>query len=251
LHHPGTSDLITRNEKDCFIYYCFYRRRTRSVPSHNQAARAERKCISVMVKKNSMTSVICTLSLFSKQVSQHPSKNDSLASMHIAESYWFVKNYDSSLAYYRSYEKKYGANNVSRQRIAELSANQKNYSEAAAIYKKLAAEGPNKPNGILAERLKGFCRYKTFLYRFARLQCASFKTQYQTTGFQSAVLCPNGMVFVSNRYTKKSSEKEFGWDGLPFSNIYWVKDTDRPLYNRYRARLFITRAQYEQHQTNG
>jgi hypothetical protein len=34
-----------------------------------------------------------------------------------------------------------------------------------------------------------------------------------------------GMVFVSNRYSKKTSEKEFGWDGLPFANIYWVKDT--------------------------
>jgi outer membrane protein OmpA-like peptidoglycan-associated protein/tetratricopeptide (TPR) repeat protein len=161
---------------------------------------------------------------FLKTSLQHPSKNDSLASMHIAESYWFVKNYDSSLAYYRSYEKKHGANNVSRQRIAELSANQKNYSEAAAIYKKLAAEGPNKPNGILAERLKGFSDTKPFYTDSLDYNVHLLKLNTKQQDF-SPQYYANGMVFVSNRYTKKSSEKEFGWDGLPFSNIYWVKDT--------------------------
>jgi outer membrane protein OmpA-like peptidoglycan-associated protein/tetratricopeptide (TPR) repeat protein len=161
---------------------------------------------------------------FLKTSLQHPSKNDSLASMHIAESYWYVKNYDSALAYYRSYEKKYGGNHISRQRIAELSANQKNYSEAASIYKKLAAEGLNKPNGILAERLKGFTDTKQFYIDSLDYSVRLLKLNTKQQDF-SPQYYGGGMVFVSNRYTKKTSEKEFGWDGLPFANIYWVKDT--------------------------
>lgn len=154
----------------------------------------------------------------------HPSKNDSTASMHIAEAYWYVKNYDSALAYYRAYEKKHGANNVSRQRIAELSANQKNYSEAASIYKKLAADAPNKTNGIIQERLKGFSDTKPFY-----TDSLDYKVRLLNLNTQQQDFSPQyygaGMVFVSNRYTRKSGEKEFAWDGLPFANIYWVKDT--------------------------
>lgn len=161
---------------------------------------------------------------FLKTSLEHPGKNDSIAGMHLAEAYWYVKNYDSALAYYRLFEKKHGANSVSRQRIAELSANLKNYSEAASIYKKLAAEGANKTNGILQERLKGFADTKPF-YKDSldfTIRLLHLNTQQQDFSPQ---YYGAGMVFVSNRYTRKSGEKEFGWDGLPFANIYWVKDT--------------------------
>lgn len=44
---------------------------------------------------------------FYKTSLKNPGKNDSLAHLHIAESYWYVRNYDSALYYYRSFENKF------------------------------------------------------------------------------------------------------------------------------------------------
>jgi outer membrane protein OmpA-like peptidoglycan-associated protein len=161
---------------------------------------------------------------FYKTSLKYPSKNDSVASLHIAESYWHIKNYDSALAYYRSYENKYGPLFSSRQHIAELSANHKQYTEAATIYKKLTTELPVRNAALLTERLKGFSNTPSFLrdsldYTIRLLKVNTKQQDFSPQYFQ------RGMVFVSNRYSKKTSEKEFGWDGLPFANIYWVKDT--------------------------
>jgi outer membrane protein OmpA-like peptidoglycan-associated protein len=155
---------------------------------------------------------------------KYSGKNDSLASLHIAESYWHVKNYDSALAYYQLHERKYGTTFSTRQHIAELSANLKQYPEASSIYKKLATDSSKKTDKLLAERLKGFTDTQTFLrdsldYSIHLLNLNTAQQDFSPQFFQ------RGMVFVSNRYSKKSTEKEFGWDGLPFANIYWIKDT--------------------------
>jgi outer membrane protein OmpA-like peptidoglycan-associated protein len=154
----------------------------------------------------------------------HPSNNDSTASLHIAESYWYVKNYDSALLYYQLFEHKYGQNFSSRQHVAELSANHKHYPMASAIYQKLVKDIPAKTDKLLAERYKGFSNTQPFLrdsldYSVRLLNLNTKQQDFSPQYFQ------RGMVFVSNRYSKKTSEKEFGWDGLPFANIYWVKDT--------------------------
>jgi hypothetical protein len=78
---------------------------------------------------------------FLKTSLQHPSKNDSLASMHIAESYWYVKNYDSSLAYYRSYERNMAATMFQGNASLNYLPTRKIIRKQQAIYKKLAAEG--------------------------------------------------------------------------------------------------------------
>jgi outer membrane protein OmpA-like peptidoglycan-associated protein len=161
---------------------------------------------------------------FYKTSLQHPSKNDSMANLHIAESYWYVKNYDSALMYYQLYENKYGQTFSSRQHVAELSANHKQYPQASAIYQKLAKELPVRTDKLLAERYKGFSNTQPFLrdsldYSVRLLNLNTKQQDFSPQYFQ------RGMVFVSNRYSKKTSEKEFGWDGLPFANIYWVKDT--------------------------
>lgn len=153
---------------------------------------------------------------------QHPGKYDSLASIHIAESYWYTKNYDSALQAFQSYEKKYGTTPHTRQRIAELLANQGKYSEAAAIYKNLA--NGTKSNSLPSERLKGFADTKPFY-----ADSLDFKVRLLTLNTRQQDFSPQyysrGMVFVSNRFNRKSGEREFGWDGLPFANIYRVKDT--------------------------
>ncbi|MES2374118.1 MAG: OmpA family protein [Bacteroidota bacterium] len=161
---------------------------------------------------------------FFKTILEHPGKNDSMATLHIAESYWYVKNYDSALLYYELYEKKFGPVFSSRQRIAELSANLKQYPQASAIYQKLTKEPRAKADKLLAERYKGFSNTTPFLrdslnYTVRLLNLNTKQQDFSPQFFQ------RGMVFVSNRYSKKVIEKEFGWDGLPFANIYWVKDT--------------------------
>ncbi len=161
---------------------------------------------------------------FYKASLKHPGKNDSLASLHIAEAYRRVKNYDSALHYYQLYESRYGSLISTRQYIAELSANKKQYAEASAIYKKLTVELPLRSDKLLAERLKGFSETGSFLrdsldYSVHLLKLNTEQQDFSPQYFQ------RGMVFVSNRYSKKTAEKEFGWDGLPFANIYWIKDT--------------------------
>ena len=151
-------------------------------------------------------------------------KFDSLASLHIAESYWYTKNYDSALLYYQSYEKKHGPLFSTSQHIAELLANQKEYDAAAKLYKKLAGEIPARNVHLLAERYKGFSNTIPFLRDSLDYTVRLLNLNTQQQDF-SPQYYQQGMVFISNRYTKKSSEKEFGWDGLPFASIYRVRDT--------------------------
>jgi outer membrane protein OmpA-like peptidoglycan-associated protein/tetratricopeptide (TPR) repeat protein len=150
--------------------------------------------------------------------------NDSLAYLHIAESYWYVRNYDSALVYYQKFESKFGPLYSTSQRIAELLANHGKYKEATDIYRKLVKEIPVRNGELAAERLKGFSNPKPFLsdsldYTIRLLNLNTKQQDFSPQYYQ------RGMVFVSNRYTKKTSEREFGWDGFPFANIYWVKDT--------------------------
>lgn len=161
---------------------------------------------------------------FYKTSLKNPGKNDSLAHLHIAESYWYVRNYDSALYYYRAFENKFAPLFSTRQRIAELLANQKQYKEAEKIYRQLLRELPARNTTLLTERTKGFADPIPFLrdsldYTIRLLKLNTTQQDFSPQYYQ------RGMVFVSNRYSSKTSEKEFGWDGLPFASIYWVKDT--------------------------
>jgi len=155
---------------------------------------------------------------------KHENIHDSLACLHLAESYWRVRNYDSALVYYQLYESKFGSLFSAKQHIAELSATHKQYETASNIYKSLIKEIPAGVGKQLAERLKGFSNIEPFLrdsldYSIHLLKLNTNQQDFSPQYFQS------GMVFVSNRYPKPVVAREFGWDGLPFANIYWVKDT--------------------------
>lgn len=161
---------------------------------------------------------------FYKTSLKNPGKNDSLAHLHIAECYWYVRNYDSALYYYRAFENKFASLFSTRQRIAELLANKRQYKEAETIYRQLLRELPARNTTLLAERTKGFAEPIAFLrdsldYTTRLLKLNTTQQDFSPQYYQ------RGMVFVSNRYSSKKAEKEFGWDGLPFASIYWVKDT--------------------------
>lgn len=163
------------------------------------------------------------LAFFSTSL-RYATKHDSLLLLHMADSYWYIKNYDSALLFYQKFEAAYGSIYSSDQRIAELLATVKNYPEATAKYKKVIEKFPTKNSKQLTERLKGFSNpmpmLKDSLNYAIRLLNLNTKQQDFSPYFYQ-----QGIVFVSSRYAKTVSEKEFGWDGLPFSGIYWVQDT--------------------------
>lgn len=151
-------------------------------------------------------------------------KNDSLAKLHIADSYWHIKQYDSALRYYEQFEEKYGRIFSSGQRLAELFATFGRYDRATAIYRQLIKEIPSRVDRTIRARLSGFAAPALFLrdslsYTVQLLNLNTGEQDFSPQYFQ------HGIVFVSNRYSKKTAEKEFGWDGLPFASIYRVQDT--------------------------
>ncbi len=150
--------------------------------------------------------------------------NDSIALLHLAECYWRIKNYDSATVYYRQYESRYPPLFITQQRLAELSATHGMYGQAATVYRQLMTAVPLRSDKMISERWKGFSNTIPFLrdsldYSIHLLKLNTRQQDFSPQFFQS------GMVFVSNRYAKRVSEREFGWDGLPYANIYWVKDT--------------------------
>lgn len=161
---------------------------------------------------------------FYKSSLKHENVHDSIACLHLAESYWRVRNYDSALIYYQQFENKFGSIFSVSQHLAELSATQKKYAAASAIYKKLLKDIPNKNNKLLAERLKGFSNVEPFFSDSLAYAVYLLKLNTNQQDF-SPQYYRGGMVFVSNRYPKPVVRREFGWDGLPFANIFWVKDT--------------------------
>ncbi len=149
---------------------------------------------------------------------------DSVAMLHLAESYWQVKSFDSAYILYRKFQEKYGLPFFAAKRLGELAAIKKDYTSAAALYKKAQQEYPSQESALVAERLKGFSHVSAFLqdsvlYKLGLLKLNSFQQDFSPQYYR------DGMVFVSNRYSRLHAEREFGWDGLPYADIYWVKDT--------------------------
>lgn len=147
---------------------------------------------------------------------------DSVALLHLADCYWHIKNYDSARVYYEQYESKFRPLISDRQRLAELSANQRRYNQAVEGYQKILKERPDA--GVARARLTGFSNVEPFLRDSLDIAIKLLKLNTQQQDF-SPQFFRAGMVFVSNRYVKSNAEREFGWDGLPYANIYWVKDT--------------------------
>lgn len=167
---------------------------------------------------------------FFKSTLRKQNTHDTLAMLHLAESYWQIRNFDSALAYYTHYDSKFGSQPYVKRRMAELYATKQQYSKAVAIYQNLLKESSFSDRKLLTQRLKGFSNITPlvqdsldFTLHFLKLNTSQqeFSPQY----------FKNGLVFVSNRYPKKIVRNEFGWDGYPFAKIYWVKDT---------ADLFVT-----------
>ena len=151
-------------------------------------------------------------------------KHDSLASLHLADAYWHIRHYDSALYYYRLYERNYMSQLHTRKRIAELSASKQQYGEAVSIYQQLLERSSGTERSFFAARKQGFSDPAAFLKDSLDYTVRLLKLNTAQQEF-SPQLYERGIVFASNRYSQTRSEKEFGWDGLPYTAIYRVRDT--------------------------
>jgi outer membrane protein OmpA-like peptidoglycan-associated protein/tetratricopeptide (TPR) repeat protein len=154
-------------------------------------------------------------------------KTDSVALLHLAESYWQTKNYDSSLRFYQVFETRFGQQNPITQRMAELQATMGNYKAAVDLYQQLLAHNPvpGAPTELIKQRIKGFSNTALYLRDSIDTKIQFLKLNSPEQDF-SPQLYENGLVFISNRFLRKT-ERGFGWDDLPFSQVYRVKDISK------------------------
>jgi len=154
---------------------------------------------------------------------QRAAMYDSASLLHLAESYWQMKFYDSAQQYFSKFEKAIGPSFFSSQRLAELLALRGKNAQAASIYQGLATRFPDKFTQLVRDRQSGFANTEKF-----RRDEENYQVRYlsDNSGEQdfSPVFYQKGILLVSNRFAGPESEKEFGWDGLPFSRVYSIPE---------------------------
>jgi outer membrane protein OmpA-like peptidoglycan-associated protein len=148
---------------------------------------------------------------------------DSICLLHLAESYWQMKYYDSAQFYFNRYESVIGSDYMSSRRLAEIQAIRQQPEKALAIYQSIEKRYPGLHSQLVQNRIKGFSQPEQFSknaddYTFSYLRDNSSEQDFSPSFFQK------GIVFVSNRFGGPESEKEFGWDGLPYARIYEIPD---------------------------
>jgi outer membrane protein OmpA-like peptidoglycan-associated protein len=107
--------------------------------------------------------------------------------------------------------------------LPELYATVGNYESAIATYQKRldnTADNTTTTYQLYQNRQKGFINRKIFNrdsldYSVSYL---SINTPYNEFG---AAFFDSGFVFESNRSKRLTSSNEFGWDGLPFTKLYY------------------------------
>lgn len=148
---------------------------------------------------------------------------DSICLLHLAESYWQMKYYDSAQHYYSRFETVIGPNYTSSQRLAELQAIRNRPDLSVAKYRSIEAVKNGSHHKIIQNRISGFSRPEAFMQDSADYMIRYLLDNTSEQDF-SPVFHQKGILFISNRFSGSESEKEFGWDGLPYARIYEVAD---------------------------
>jgi outer membrane protein OmpA-like peptidoglycan-associated protein len=150
--------------------------------------------------------------------------NETVIFQRLADAYWQVRNVDSALCYYKSYEKKSsGAMDPQSQlRYAELLAQNNEYISAANILDGLQKKGSDN-NKLLQARKEGFTHPEKFTndslrYHVQYLNINSLQSDYSPRYYGQ------GIVYISNRITNDRATREMGSNGKTYSRLYQVKD---------------------------
>jgi outer membrane protein OmpA-like peptidoglycan-associated protein len=145
---------------------------------------------------------------------------DSISLAMLGYCYKMQNRFDSAIYFYEKLDNLVMTNG---NELPELYATVGNYESAIATYQKRldnAADNTTTTYQLYQNRQKGFINRKIFNrdsldYSISYL---SINTPYNEFG---AVFFDSGFVFESNRSKRLTSNNEFGWDGLPFTKLYY------------------------------
>jgi outer membrane protein OmpA-like peptidoglycan-associated protein len=153
------------------------------------------------------------------------SGNETVILQRLADCYWQVRNVDSALRYYKSYEKKSSGvmDPQSQLRYAELLAQNREYISATNILDALQKKGSDNNSKLLQARKEGFIHAERFTndslrYHVQYLNINSLQSDYSPRYYGQ------GIVYISNRITNDHSTREMGSNGNTYSRLYQVKD---------------------------
>ena len=152
-------------------------------------------------------------------------KVDSASLSMLGQCYKMQNRFDSAIYFYQKLDSliPFQSND-----LAELYATVGDYDQAIQSYQKLVALQSDKSTALYSmyeRRLQGFltrAKYDrdSLDYKIRFLQ---INTPYNEFG---AALLDSGFVFESNRSKKVTRSNEFGWDGLPFTKLYYQLSTN-------------------------
>jgi outer membrane protein OmpA-like peptidoglycan-associated protein len=167
-------------------------------------------------------------------------KVDSASLSMLGQCYKMQNRFDSAIYFYQKLDSLIP---VQSNDLAELHATVGDYDKAIKSYQKLVALQSDKSTAVYSmyeRRLQGFIKRAKFDrdsldYKVRYLQ---INTPYNEFG---AALLDSGFVFESNRSKKVTRTNEFGWDGLPFTKLYYqlsTKDlaTDSIIYGNWKEK---------------
>lgn len=154
---------------------------------------------------------------------QRAAMYDSASLLHLAESYWQMNFYDSAQLYFTKFETAIGPSFFSSQRLAELMALRGKYPQASGIYQGLAKRYPGTQAQLVNNRQIGFSQPEKFNVDAGNYAIRFIADNSAEQDFSPAFY-QKGILFVSNRFAGPDSEKEFGWDGLPYARVYTIPD---------------------------
>ena len=167
-------------------------------------------------------------------------KVDSASLSMLGQCYKIQNRFDSAIYFYQKLDSLIP---VRSNDLAELYATVGDYDKAIKSYQNLITLQSDKSTALYSmyeRRLQGFLTRSKFDrdsldYKVRYLQ---INTPYNEFG---AALLDSGFVFESNRSKKVTRNNEFGWDGLPFTKLYYqlsTKDlaTDSIIYGNWKEK---------------
>lgn len=152
-------------------------------------------------------------------------KADSASLSMLGQCYKMQNRFDSAIYFYQKLD---SLQAIQSNELAELYATVGHYDQAIQSYQKLISLQSDKSTALYSmyeRRLQGFLTRSKFDKDSLDYQVKylSINTPYNEFG---AALLDSGFVFESNRAKKVTNSNEFGWDGLPFTKLYYQLTTN-------------------------
>lgn len=186
------------------------------IPASLQAQKKTETALSVANREFNSLRFAYAIPFFKSHVKKHP--EDTAALTKLAYCFKINNQYDSAIYYY---EKASLLGSVKGNTLPELYASAGNYQKAIPAYqRRLSDANSGIDTKVVKERLAGFTNPKVFLTDSLDYTLYYLSVNTPLNEFNAA-LYDSGFVFESNRGSKVTGRSEFGWDGTPFSKLYY------------------------------